>query len=74
MKQRSNALPWRISAVGIRAEGHACPCGGGRYWGTLDPALKMSFFVEGFFFDLLSATSLASAARLSFSHKHILLG
>ena len=45
-----------------------------RYSGTLDLAMKMSFFVEGFFFDFLSAASLASAARLSLSHKDILLG
>jgi hypothetical protein len=35
--------------------------------------MKMSFFVDGFFFDFLSAASLASAARLSLSHKDMLL-
>jgi hypothetical protein len=46
----------------------------GRYYGTRDFAMKMRFFVEGFFFDFLSAASLASAARLSLSHMDILLG
>jgi hypothetical protein len=45
-----------------------------RCYGTPDFAVKMSFFVEGFFFDFRSDASLASAARLSFSHKDILLG
>jgi len=45
----------------------------GRYYGTRDFAVKMSLFVEGFLFDLTSTASLASAARLSFSHMYILL-